>query len=116
MSSFRIVVFVSIFVFTVSTAAFSAGKTVIPIYTPGAGGSAYLIGGGTATVLNKYIPEVQMMVEATGGTGAMSKLIAEKAEKGQYAFGIGDSEVFYAAYAGQPPSASLPPLISIPTH
>jgi len=47
----------------------AAGKTVIPIYTPGAGGTAYLVGGAIATVMNKYIPEVQMMVEATGGTG-----------------------------------------------
>jgi len=79
----------------------AAGKTVIPIYTPGAGGTAYLVGGAIATVMNKYIPEVQMMVEATGGTGAMSKLMGEKAEKNQPAFGIGDSKVFYQAFAGQ---------------
>jgi len=73
------VVLMSLF-FVISSAA---SKTVIPIYTPGAGGTAYLIGGAMAAVLNKYIPEVQMMVEATGGTAAMSKLIQEKAEKNQ---------------------------------
>jgi uncharacterized protein len=81
--------------------SFAAGKTVIPIYTPGAGGTAYLVGGAIATVMNKYVPEVQMMVEATGGTGAMSKLMGEKAEKNQPAFGVGDSKVFYQAYTGQ---------------
>jgi TRAP transporter TAXI family solute receptor len=83
--------------------SFAASKTVIPIYTPGAGGTAYLIGGAIATVMNRHVPEVQMMVEATGGTAAMSKLMGEKAEKKQPAFGIGDSKVFYQAYAGQAP-------------
>jgi len=81
----------------------AAAKTVIPVYTPGAGGTAYMAGGAIATVMNKYIPEVQMMVEATGGTAAMAKLMSEKAEKNQPAFGIGDSKVFYQAYAGEPP-------------
>jgi TRAP transporter TAXI family solute receptor len=53
--------------------------------------------------MNKYIPEVHMMVEATGGTGAMSKLMGEKAEKNQPSFGVGDSKVFYQAYVGQAP-------------
>jgi hypothetical protein len=81
----------------------SGAKTVIPIYTPGAGGTAYLIGGAMATVLNKYIPEVQMMVEATGGTVAISKFLEEKFEKKQPALGHGDSKLFYMAYIGQPP-------------
>jgi TRAP transporter TAXI family solute receptor len=83
--------------------AFSAGKTVIPVYTPGVGGSAYLIGGAMATVLNKYVPEVQMMVEATGGTAVMVRYIAEKAEKNQPAFGIPESRGVYMAYSGKPP-------------
>ncbi|MCG6533915.1 MAG: TAXI family TRAP transporter solute-binding subunit [Syntrophales bacterium LBB04] len=83
--------------------AFSAGRTVLPIYTPGAGGSAYLIGGAMASVLNKYIPEIQMMVEATGGTAVMVKFIAEKAEKNQAAFGIPESRGLYMAYSGQAP-------------
>ena len=110
----EVIVLGLIFVLISSSAVSSAGKTVIPIYTPGSGGSAYLIGGAFATVLNKYIPEVQMMVEATGGTGAMSKLMAEKAEKNQPAFGIGDSKVFYAAYIGQAPfTKPLPTLRAV---
>ena len=92
-----------VLVFLFPTLCFAAAKTVIPIYTPGAGGTAYLVGGASATVMNRYIPEVQMMVEATGGTAAMSRLMGEKAEKNQPAFGVGDSKVFYQAYAGQAP-------------
>lgn len=103
MKSFKMMCIALVFVFAFSSTAFSAGKTVIPIYTPGAGGTAYLIGGAIAAVLNRYIPEVQMMVEATGGTVAMSKLMGEKAEKNQLAFGIPDSRTFPMAYKGQPP-------------
>ena len=81
----------------------SAPKTVIPIYTPGAGGTAYMVGGAMAAVINRYVPEVQMMVEATGGTAAMSKLLQEKADKNQPAFGVPDSKVTYLAYRGLPP-------------
>ena len=90
-------------VFVLFSSVFAAAKTVIPIYTPGAGGTAYLIGGSMATVLNKYIPEVQMMVEAAGGTVAISKFLEEKFEKKQPALGHGDSKLFYMAYTGQPP-------------
>ncbi len=103
MKCFRIVLIVFILLLFSSTQGISAQKTVIPIYTPGAGGTAYLIGAAMATVLNKYVPEVQMMVEATGGTAAMSKLIQEKAEKNQPAFGVPDSKVTYMAYKGEPP-------------
>jgi TRAP transporter TAXI family solute receptor len=89
--------------FVLSFPVSSGAKTVIPIYTPGAGGTAYLIGGAMATVLNKYVPEVQMMVEAAGGTVAISKFLEEKFEKKQPAFGHGDSKLFHMAYTGQPP-------------
>ena len=103
MKSLRMVMLVLASIFVLSSSAFAAPKTVIPIYTPGAGGTAYLIGGAMATVLNKYLPEVQMMVEAAGGTVAISKFLEEKFEKKQPAFGHGDSKFFYMAYTGQPP-------------
>lgn len=62
MGTVRAVVLVSIFVFTLSSAILAAGKMVMPIYTPGAGGAAYLVGGAMSALINKYIPEVQMMV------------------------------------------------------
>jgi len=103
MKSLKIILMVLASIFILYSSSFSAAKAVIPIYTPGAGGTAYLIGGAMATVLNKYIPEVQMMVEAAGGTVAISKFLEEKFEKKQPAFGHGDSKFFYMAYTGQPP-------------
>jgi TRAP transporter TAXI family solute receptor len=103
MKRVKIILMVLVSVFFLYPSSFSTAKTVIPIYTPGAGGTAYLIGGAMATVLNKYIPEVQMMVEAAGGTVAISKFLEEKFEKKQPAFGHGDSKFFYMAYTGQPP-------------
>jgi len=103
MNMLRAGVLILALVVALCPAANAAAKVVVPIYTPGAGGSAYLIGGAMATVLNKYIPEVQMMVEATGGTAVMVRYIAEKAEKGLPAFGIPESRGIYMAYSGQPP-------------
>jgi uncharacterized protein len=111
MKSFKVIGIALVLVVAFSSTAFSAGKTVIPIYTPGAGGTAYLIGGAIAAVLNRHIPEVQMMVEATGGTTAMSKLIGEKSEKKQPAFGLPDSRTFHMAYKGQPPFTKPFPLL-----
>ncbi|MCX5803761.1 MAG: TAXI family TRAP transporter solute-binding subunit [Proteobacteria bacterium] len=103
MKSLKIMSMFLVFVFFFCSYCFAAPKTVIPIYTPGAGGTAYMVGAAMATVINKYVPEVQMMVEATGGTAAMSKLVEEKAEKNQPAFGVPDSKVTYMAYTGQAP-------------
>jgi hypothetical protein len=105
MKCLRIVSIVSILLLFSITQGISAQKTVIPLYTPGAGGTAYIMGGAMATVLNKHIPEVQMMVEATDGTVALCKLIQEKAGKNQPAFGLPDSKVTYMAYKGEPPFA-----------
>ncbi len=103
MGSLRVVVFVVAAVVAFSSSAFAASKTVIPVYTPGAGGTAYLVGGATTAVINKYVPEVQMMVETTGGTAAMTKLMQEKSEKNQPSLGVPDSKVTLVAYKGEAP-------------
>ncbi len=103
MRSVRTILLVSIFVFALSSAVLAAPKTVMPVYTPGAGGTAYLVGGAMTAVINKYVSEVQMMVETTGGTAAMTKLMQEKAEKNQPSFGVPDSKVTLMAYKGEAP-------------
>jgi TRAP transporter TAXI family solute receptor len=110
MKSLKIMSMFLVFVLMLCSYCFAAPKTVIPIYTPGAGGTAYLVGGAIASTMNKYIPEVQMMVEATGGTAAMARLLGEKAEKNQPAFGVGDSKFFYMAYKGLPPFTKALPI------
>ena len=95
-------VLIFMFIFGPSISSF-AQKKVIPIYTPGAGGTAYFLGGGIASILNKYIPDVQMMVEATGGTTPTVKFIGEKFGKKQEVFGISTSDGIYYGYTGQKP-------------
>jgi TRAP transporter TAXI family solute receptor len=83
--------------------SFAADKKVVTVYTSGVGGTAYIVGGAMAKVINKYVPEVQMVVEATGGTIASVRFIADKYEKGQEAFGLSDSQGLYLGYQGKKP-------------
>jgi len=87
----------------VSSEVFSASKEIIPLYTPGSGGTAYFLGGAIAKVVNKYVPEVQITVEATGGAASIVKLLDEKYAKGQPALGIGITKSFAYAYQGKAP-------------
>jgi len=103
MKTLRIIFLVCVISFAFCSSDLLAAKKVIPIYTPGAGGTAYFLAGAIAKVVNKYVPEVQMMVEATGGTPNMVKFMAEKYEKKQEAFATPDSKVAYLGYAGKPP-------------
>jgi TRAP transporter TAXI family solute receptor len=80
-----------------------AAKEVMPIYTPGVGGGLYFLGGALASVVNKYVPEVQLMVEPVGGALATVKYMEEKSEKKQGVFGMSNSSWIYAAYKGIKP-------------
>jgi TRAP transporter TAXI family solute receptor len=98
------IIITAITVGTVLYAPLSAvGKDVVPLYTPGSGGTAYFLGGAISKVINKYVPEVQMMVEGTGGSASTIKYLDEKKSKGQGAFGISDSKLLYLGYSGKPP-------------
>ncbi|MBI5605696.1 MAG: TAXI family TRAP transporter solute-binding subunit [Deltaproteobacteria bacterium] len=103
MKTLRILLVAIALCLMVSSQVFSAPKEIVPLYTPGSGGTAYFLGGAISKVVNKYVPEVQIMVEATGGAPAMVKLLDEKYAKGQPALGLGISKSFAFAYAGKPP-------------
>ncbi len=103
MKCIRIVSIVFISVFLLSGSGFPASKKIITIYTSGVGGTAYIVGGGMAKVLNKYLTDYEAVVEATGGTTATVRFIAEKYEKKQDALGLSDSQGLHDAYTGRPP-------------
>lgn len=73
---------------------------VIPVYTPRAGGTAYIIGGGIADLINKEVAGVQMVVEATTGTEEIVKLVTERYNAGKEAFSVADAGGYYFAYKG----------------
>ncbi len=56
MKSLRIILLVMVSLFVLCSSSFSAPKTIIPIYTPGAGGTAYLIGGAMASCFEQVSP------------------------------------------------------------
>jgi TRAP transporter TAXI family solute receptor len=103
MKSLKIVLIILVSVLALSTSGFSASKRIATVYTSGVGGTAYVLGGAIAKVINKHVPEVQMVVEATGGTIASVRFIAEKYEKNQEAFGLSDSQGLHFAYEGKKP-------------
>ena len=72
---------------------------MLPIYTPRAGGTAYIIGGGIADLINKEVAGVSMVVEATTGTEII-KLITERYNAGNAAFSVADAGGYYYAYIG----------------
>ena len=103
MKRLRLIGIILAIIFLFYSSSFSAEKKIATVYTSGVGGTAYIVGGAMATVINKYVPEAQMVVEATGGTIASVRFIAEKYGRGQEAFGISDSQGLYQAYRGEKP-------------
>ncbi len=53
-------------------------KKMIPLYTPPTGGTAYILGAGIASVTNKYMPDIEMVVETTTGTLEMVRRLMER--------------------------------------
>jgi uncharacterized protein len=103
MKGLKVIALIFVFVFLCCSTSFSAPKKVVTVYTSGVGGTAYIVGSAMSKIVNKYVPEVQMVVEATGGTIASVRFIAEKYEKNQEAFGLSDSQGLYQAYTGKQP-------------
>lgn len=79
----------------------TANRTVrVPLYTPGSGGTAYVLGAGMAKILNESVPGVQVVVEATEGSGPINRYLVEKAKEGVPALGEPGSDALYKAYNG----------------
>lgn len=55
------------------------------LYAP-SGGTAYILGAGLASVTNKYMPDVEMVVEATTGTLEMVRRLMERERMTREAF------------------------------
>jgi TRAP transporter TAXI family solute receptor len=90
---------VSIF-FVLSFARGSWGTEIIPIVTPGAGGGAYIVGTGVATIMKKHIPGIETIVQAESGVTTMLKLIHDYYQKNQPAFTLCDGNGVWSAYSG----------------
>ncbi len=61
-----------------SFTALASATTFIRIATGGSGGNYYRIGAGMASLWNDLFPDLQVSIQATGGSGANVDLIADK--------------------------------------
>ncbi len=75
-----------------------AAKELIPIVTPGAGGTAYILGAGVSTVARKYVPGTDYVVQAESGVTTMLKRVHDYYRKNQPAFTICDGNGIWSAY------------------
>ena len=66
----------------------AAPADLIPIYTPPAGGVVYVLGAGFAAVSNKYLPEGNLVHEATTGTMDMVRRLRQKEAQKRPAFAL----------------------------
>ncbi|OPY59908.1 MAG: ABC transporter, phosphonate, periplasmic substrate-binding protein [Syntrophorhabdaceae bacterium PtaU1.Bin034] len=103
MRGLRLCLLVLVMFSVISSSDLVSAKEVVPVYTPGAGGTLYFQGSALSKVVNKYVPEVQLMVEPTGGTAAIARLIDQKYEKKQPVVATCDSKNNDAAYRGKAP-------------
>lgn len=84
-------------VISIGQAAGAAGPVrFISIATGGTGGTYFIIGGGMAKIIEKYVPNVRVSVESTAASTENCRLVAAK--KVQFAIVMPDSAYF--AYEG----------------
>jgi TRAP transporter TAXI family solute receptor len=85
---------------TIATLSFGASR-VVPLYTPPSGGPGYMMGAALASLVKKYVPGVEMVVEPTTGTLEMLRLLQERQGMKREAFAqIGAPDV-YDAFKGR---------------
>jgi TRAP transporter TAXI family solute receptor len=73
-------------------------KEIVPIVTPGSGGTAYMLGAGVGTIARKYVPEVDCMVQAESGVTTMLKQVHEYWKAGKPALTVCDGNGIWSAY------------------
>ncbi|HVN23201.1 MAG TPA: TAXI family TRAP transporter solute-binding subunit [Syntrophorhabdales bacterium] len=82
----------------------SAGRAaaeLIPLYTPPAGGTAYVLGAGIVTVTNKYTQDTQVVHEAATGTMEMVRRMMQREAMKKPALAVFGTPDGWKAYKGE---------------
>ena len=74
---------------------------LVPVYTPPAGGTYFVLGAGMVTVNNRYSQDVKFVQEATTGTMDIVRRMVQRAGESKPAFGLYGSPDAWNAYKGQ---------------
>ncbi len=86
----------------VTALTYSAGhagaKELIPIITPGTGGTAHIFGAAIGTLGKKYVPDTDYVVQAESGSTTMLRRLHDYYLKNQQAFSVCDGNGVYSAY------------------
>jgi TRAP transporter TAXI family solute receptor len=81
------------------SAQYACAKELIPIVTPGAGGTAYIFGAGIGTIGKKYVPDTEYVVQAESGSTTMLRRLHDYYLKNQQAFSVCDGNGVWSAYS-----------------
>jgi len=85
----------------ISAGPMAAETKLIPLYTAAAGGPSYMLGAGIASLTKKYVSGVEMVAEATPGSGPMVRNLREREGMKREAFAIIASDGAFNAYHGK---------------
>ena len=77
-----------------------AAQELVPIYTPPAGGTAYVLGAGIATVTNKFLPDAYIVHEGSTGTMEMVRKMMQRQEAKKPCFAVFGAPDAWNAYKG----------------
>ena len=78
----------------------ACAKELVPIVTPGAGGTAYIMGAGISTIARKYVPDTDYVVQSESGVTTMLRRVHDYYKKNQPAFTVCDGNGVWSAYNG----------------
>jgi len=82
------IIVISLFIIPGFSAITHAATELTPVYTPPAGGTAYILGAGIVSVTNKYLPDAHLVHEATTGTMDMVRRMMQREAAKKPCFGI----------------------------
>ena len=104
---FAITALIAILVMPAS--GFTASKKIMTFGTASMGGAYYPVGTGMATIINKYLPELDVRVEVTGGGLENPRLVGD----GKTQLGITNLFLGHLAIEGQKPFTKKYPIVAL---
>ncbi len=81
--------------------ALASAAELVPLYTPPAGGTAYVLGAGIVSVTNKYVPDAGMVHEAATGTMEMVRRMIQRESQKKPCFAVFGSPDGFRAFKGE---------------
>ncbi|HUJ89302.1 MAG TPA: TAXI family TRAP transporter solute-binding subunit, partial [Syntrophorhabdales bacterium] len=91
-----------------SPAPARAATELVPLYTPPAGGTAYVLGAGIVATTNKYMQDTQIVHEAATGTMEMVRRMMQRESMKKPVLAVFGTPDGWKAYRGEAEYAGTP--------